>query len=348
MAAFGYSTSRSPFPDPERGHAKRYIQAQDPKRHVLASEGDSSQCEAARRSRRELIGIVFFFVFVFSLHLGSSFLDTRNLTVPPKPNPNQHAGEKGDYTTEHKRTNPVGAPENTLPAPKEKLGYRGLGRKTRHPTAAAPSGHPDTTSSVACWLASPDTVLRHTGSLDKKVPPKHPPNPLTSRPNPSHLRLRALLSSLLLLHLQQQRAVDVRQDAAKRDGRADQRVQLLIAANSQLQMSGRDALDLEILGGVAREFEDLGGEVFEDRRQVDGRFGADARPVAGDVAEVAFYATAGELWGQRSAVALRTRYARLRPAASTGAFRRAHARGWRPRITVDGRAEQQHDDVTGE
>lgn len=55
---------------------------------------------------------------------------------------------------------------------------------------------------------------------------------------------------LLLLDLEQQRAVDVRQYTSEGDGRADQRVELLITADSELQMAGSDALDLEVLGGV--------------------------------------------------------------------------------------------------
>ena len=35
-------------------------------------------------------------------------------------------------------------------------------------------------------------------------------------------------------------------------------------------MAGGDALDFEILGRVAGEFEDFGGEVFEDGGDVDG------------------------------------------------------------------------------
>ena len=35
-------------------------------------------------------------------------------------------------------------------------------------------------------------------------------------------------------------------------------------------MTGRDSLDLEILSGVAGEFEYFGGEVFEDGSDVDG------------------------------------------------------------------------------
>ena len=77
---------------------------------------------------------------------------------------------------------------------------------------------------------------------------------------------------LLLLDLQQERAVDVRQDTAERDGGADQRVKFLVATDGQLEVAGRDTLDFEVLGGVAGEFEDLGGQVFENGGDVDGGY----------------------------------------------------------------------------
>ena len=39
-------------------------------------------------------------------------------------------------------------------------------------------------------------------------------------------------------------------------------------------MPGSDPLDLEILGGIARQLEDLGGEVLQDGRAVDGGGGS--------------------------------------------------------------------------
>ena len=79
-----------------------------------------------------------------------------------------------------------------------------------------------------------------------------------------------VLVLLLLLDLEQQRAVDVRQHAAKSDGSADQRVKLLIAADGQLQVARRDALDFEVLGRVARQFQHFGRQVLEHGGDVDG------------------------------------------------------------------------------
>ena len=100
---------------------------------------------------------------------------------------------------------------------------------------------------------------------------------------------------LLLLDLEEQGAVDVGQDTSEGDCGFDERVELLVAADGELQVAWRDALDLEVLCGVSGELEDFGGEVFEDGGEVDGGFGADARLLARDGAEVALYATAGEL-----------------------------------------------------
>lgn len=79
------------------------------------------------------------------------------------------------------------------------------------------------------------------------------------------------LLALLLLYFEQQRAVDPGQDTAERDGGADQSIKLLVAADSKLEVARGDTLDLEILGGVASEFEDFRGQIFEDGGDIDGR-----------------------------------------------------------------------------
>ncbi len=78
------------------------------------------------------------------------------------------------------------------------------------------------------------------------------------------------LALLLLLHLQEKCSVDVRKNTTKRDGCSDQGVQLFITADGQLEMSGSDTLDLEILGGVTCKFENFGSQVLEDGGDVDG------------------------------------------------------------------------------
>lgn len=85
-------------------------------------------------------------------------------------------------------------------------------------------------------------------------------------------------------------------DTAKGDGGADQGVEFLVATDGELQMAGRNALDFEVLGGVAGEFEDFGREVFEDCGQVDGGFRADTGLLARDGAQVALDTSARELF----------------------------------------------------
>ena len=48
--------------------------------------------------------------------------------------------------------------------------------------------------------------------------------------------------------------MDVREDTTTGDGGSDERVELLVSANGELEMAGRDALDLQVLGGIASEW----------------------------------------------------------------------------------------------
>lgn len=73
-------------------------------------------------------------------------------------------------------------------------------------------------------------------------------------------------------------------------------------------MAWRDALDLQVLRGVSGKLENFGGKVLQHGSEIDGCLGTDARLLAGDVAEVALYATAWELLTTRSV----PRYARTR------------------------------------
>lgn len=75
--------------------------------------------------------------------------------------------------------------------------------------------------------------------------------------------------------LGQKRFVDVRDDATASDSGLDQRVQLLVATDGELQMTRCDALHFQVLGRVAGQLEDFGGEVLQDGSAVHGRGGAD-------------------------------------------------------------------------
>lgn len=54
-----------------------------------------------------------------------------------------------------------------------------------------------------------------------------------------------------------QRFVDVRNDTTAGDRCLDQTVQLFVSADGKLQVTGRDTLHLQILGGVAGQLEHL-------------------------------------------------------------------------------------------
>lgn len=85
------------------------------------------------------------------------------------------------------------------------------------------------------------------------------------------------------------------QDTTEGDCGVDESVELLVASDGELQVSGRDALDLEILGSVAGQFEDFGGQVFQHCCDVDSSFGADAHLILSLRLEETLDTTAGEL-----------------------------------------------------
>jgi hypothetical protein len=110
------------------------------------------------------------------------------------------------------------------------------------------------------------------------------------------MRLRGGLGALLLLlDLEQECAVDVRQNTTKGNRGVNKSIKLLVTSDSELQVSGCNALDLEILGGIACQFENFGGQVFQHCCDVDGSFGADAHLVLGLRLEETLDTTAGEL-----------------------------------------------------
>lgn len=80
--------------------------------------------------------------------------------------------------------------------------------------------------------------------------------PIAQPHPPSCLQLG--LALLLLLDLQEQSTVDAGQDTTEGDGRANEAVQLFVATDGELQVTRSDTLDLQILGGVAGQFQYFG------------------------------------------------------------------------------------------
>lgn len=62
----------------------------------------------------------------------------------------------------------------------------------------------------------------------------------------------------------------MRQDPPESNGGADEGVEFLVASDGELEVARGDALDLEVFGRVAGQFEHFGREVFEDGGDVDG------------------------------------------------------------------------------
>ena len=89
--------------------------------------------------------------------------------------------------------------------------------------------------------------------------------------------------------------MDVRDDSAAGDGGLDQGVEFLVTADRELQMAGGDALDLEVLAGVAGQFEDFGRQILEDRRRVDCGRRTDAVSVVDRLLQEPVHSTDGEL-----------------------------------------------------
>jgi len=115
-----------------------------------------------------------------------------------------------------------------------------------------------------------DTKLSKHAS--KPNPPSLPPIP-GQTPVCRSVLLRLALATgggRLLGLVGKQLGVDVGKDATLGDRDiAEQLVQFLVVADSQLQVTGNDARFLVVAGGVACQFEDLGGQVLEDCGQVD-------------------------------------------------------------------------------
>ena len=70
--------------------------------------------------------------------------------------------------------------------------------------------------------------------------------------------------------------MDVRAHTTTGDSGLDERVELLVTADGELEVARVDALDLEVLGGVASELEHLSSEVLKDGSRVHSGSGSDA------------------------------------------------------------------------
>ena len=78
-------------------------------------------------------------------------------------------------------------------------------------------------------------------------------------------------------------------------GGGDKAVELFVSTNGQLQVTGRDALDLEVLGGITGQLEDFGTKVLKDGGAVDSGSGTDTVVGGNTALQVTVNTTDGEL-----------------------------------------------------
>jgi hypothetical protein len=108
-------------------------------------------------------------------------------------------------------------------------------------------------------------------------------------------RVSDLLLGGLLCLLGQKDGLDVRQHTALSDGYSTEEfVELLVIADSQLQMAGDDAGLLVVAGSIAGQLEDLSGQILKHGRQVDRSPGSDAMSIVA-LAKKSVHTANGEL-----------------------------------------------------
>ncbi len=81
--------------------------------------------------------------------------------------------------------------------------------------------------------------------------------------------------SLALASLSDQKVlVDVGNDTSASNGSLDEEVEFLVSSDGELEMSGGDSSDFEVLRSVSSQLEDLSGQVFKNGSSVDGSSGS--------------------------------------------------------------------------
>lgn len=68
----------------------------------------------------------------------------------------------------------------------------------------------------------------------------------------------------------EQALVNVGDDTSASDSALDEDIEFLVSSDGQLEMPGGDPPHLEVLGGVAGEFQHLSSEVLKNSGSVDG------------------------------------------------------------------------------
>jgi hypothetical protein len=69
--------------------------------------------------------------------------------------------------------------------------------------------------------------------------------------------------------LHDQSLVDVRDNTTASDGGLDEGIELLVTADSELQVAGSNTLNFQVLGGIACKFENFSSQVLKDSSRVN-------------------------------------------------------------------------------
>ena len=89
--------------------------------------------------------------------------------------------------------------------------------------------------------------------------------------------------------------MDVRDHTTASDGSLDEGVELLIASDGELEVSGCDSLHLEVLAGIAGELQDLSSQVLKDSCSINGRSGSNSAVSANSTLQESVNSSNGEL-----------------------------------------------------
>jgi|LauGreDrversion4_2_1035121.scaffolds.fasta_scaffold376394_1 hypothetical protein len=89
--------------------------------------------------------------------------------------------------------------------------------------------------------------------------------------------------------------MNVRDHTTASNGGLDESVELLIASDCELEVSGCDSLHLEILAGVSGELKNLSCQVLEDSCSINGRCGSNSAVSANSTLQESVNSSNGEL-----------------------------------------------------
>jgi len=100
--------------------------------------------------------------------------------------------------------------------------------------------------------------------------------------------------------------VNMRHNSSSSNGRLNELVEFLVSPDGQLQVTWCYTFDPEITGGIAGQFEDFGGEVFQNRCHINRRFRSHSHVVLRPLLQISMETTDRELKASSGAPRLET------------------------------------------